>query len=80
MPDKRKLTVKMILMLIQRNEENGIVTGKYIRAQARSFFFLKPYFTDTFPDIYGSPRQLELLVIPVFPNVCFLPGHFLHEL
>ena len=51
MPDKRKLTVKMILMLIQRNEENGIVTGKYIRAQVRSFFFPKPYFTDTFPDI-----------------------------
>ena len=51
MPDKRKLIVNMILMLIQRNEENGTATGKYIRAQARSFFFLKPYFTDTFPDI-----------------------------
>ena len=43
--------MKTILMLIKRNEENGTATEKFIRAQVRSFFFLKPYFADTFPDI-----------------------------
>ena len=26
------------------------------------------------------PEQLDSLVIPVFPNVCFFAGHFLHDL
>ena len=64
----------------QENKKKRKGTGRYFRTHVRHLFSLKSNLTDTFPDIAGSPEQLKLLVIPVFPNVCFPPGHFLHEL
>ena len=79
------------LMFIKRNKKTERISEGYIQGGERlgSSFCLGDlsswapflfHLTDKFPDIAGSPEQLELLVIPVFANVCFPPGHFLHEL
>ena len=51
MPDKKEIHREDDIDANEEKWRNGTATGKFIRAQVRSFVFLKPYFTDTFPDI-----------------------------